>query len=298
MNHEVCAKTTGNTVIVGDCRKFFVTVAYGKSCELNSSVNGTVTCRYKPSVKKIAGEKYLFTPLECLNRMNDHRGYCRGKLKGGSCSNYGDAECDVDLYCSSETKTCQAAAQDGEDCSEAKCASNLLCVRDSKSPFERRCRGYGVFVNGHVLTADTVRGVCRSNYKDERDYCQAGPVLAGSNLKEREGMPCYYNGSRPGESQCWFHARGKAICKKGAGDLMDEWKKALAYLRRSPKCHVSAPMAQCDMGREVMSTQEEWKDAWRAISILRLEERLEGMPECVRQYLYPEVFKYSGTSTS
>eukprot|EP00826_Nyctotherus_ovalis_P004568 TRINITY_DN1099_c0_g1_i9.p1 TRINITY_DN1099_c0_g1~~TRINITY_DN1099_c0_g1_i9.p1 ORF type:complete len:269 (+),score=37.15 TRINITY_DN1099_c0_g1_i9:481-1287(+) len=266
------------------------------TCNLNNSVNATTYCKYKPMVKRLAGEKYVYTSMECLNRIADDKQYCRGKLEGASCSNYGDAECDVDLYCDSEAKICRPVAREDEDCNEAKCASNLVCARSNLRPFERYCKSYGIFFNGHILASDTPSGVCRSNYKDERDYCQTGPVLVGSNLKENEGMPCEYNGGQPGKSQCWFHARGKAICRRGAGDLMDDWKKAVAYLRLSPKCHVSAPMAQCDMGREVMSSQEEWEDAWSAISTLHLEERLEGMPECVRQHLYPDAFKYSSTS--
>ena len=66
----------------------------------------------------------------------------------------------------------------------------------------------------------------------------------------------------------------------------------LNYLNRRPKCHVDLPMAQCDMGREVVETQEKWEDIWFTLSKLHWENQIEGLLECMKSFVHPEAFKY------
>lgn len=66
----------------------------------------------------------------------------------------------------------------------------------------------------------------------------------------------------------------------------------LDYLRRRPKCHVTIPMAQCDNGRKVYKDEESWKTLWRAISRLHWENQMEGVLECMKDYVHPDSFKY------
>lgn len=66
----------------------------------------------------------------------------------------------------------------------------------------------------------------------------------------------------------------------------------MLYLRKRPKCHVSIPFAQCDMGRKVVETDEEFREIWMAITRIHWEAQLEGLPECMKLYVHPEAWKY------
>lgn len=265
---------------------------------MNDKENNTIYCHDKLKYFKLPGQKYIYTPKECFNGKADESGYCRGFEEKHSCSNNGDADCDVDLYCDPIAKSCQRVALEDEFCSmETKCASYLLCAWESGDA--SKCRGYGIYANGKSLGAGDEDDICQSNYIDNEFTCNDGPKLIGSNLRESEGAQCKYDRGHDEQANCWYHAEGYALCKKGARDLMSEWHKALGYLRRRPRCHVSIPMAQCDMGREVMGSQEEWEDIWVAIGRLHWEVQLEGLAPCMRQYVHPDTFKhiknYSGS---
>lgn len=268
-------------------------LAHGKTCDMNDKENHTIYCHTKLNYHKLPGQKFVYTPKECFNGNANNLGYCRGLERGASCSNNGDADCDVDLYCDPIRKSCQPAARSGEHCDDTtKCASYLLCAWEDGTHF--LCRNYGLYPNGKSLGAGDEDDICQSNYIDNDFTCDDGPILLGTNLKDIEGAQCKYSRGDEEEATCWYHADGHAICKKGAKDLIPEWKKALAYLRLQPQCHVSIPMAQCDMGREVMGSQKEWEDTWFAISRLHWEVQLEGLAPCMRQYVHPETFKYIG----
>jgi len=290
-DRNICAKKdSSNVVTVGDCRKFiFKNIALGMTCDMNDRVNATIYCHKKLEYKKLAGQKYVYSPRECFISKADPEGYCRGNLEGESCSNHGDADCDVDLYCGDETKTCKKAAVNGEFCGKyTKCASHLLCVEEDGSNV---CRWHGIYPNGKSLGPYDESKVCQSNYIDEYT-CTHGPLLIGSNLRNSEGERCVYSRGDPEESYCWYHSEGKAICKRGAGDLITEWRKVVEYLFKEPKCHVSIPMGLCDMGRKVVKTEKEWKDIRLAIIRLNWEVHLEGLAPCMRQYIHPEAFKH------
>jgi len=298
-DHNICAKKdASNVVTVGDCRKFiFKNIAYGMTCDMNDKVNSTIFCHRKMESKKLAGQKYVYSPKECFTSKADPEGYCRGNLEGEPCSNNGDAECDVDLYCRSETKRCTKAAVNGEFCNrDTKCASYLLCIWEYEA--NRVCREYGIYPNGKLLGPYDEDNICQSNYVTHELFCADGPLLIGSNLRKSEGEECIYTRGDPDQSYCWYHSEGKAICKRGARDLIKEWRKALEYLAKKPKCHVSIPMGLCDMGRKVVETEKEWKDIWLAIIRLHWESHLEGLAPCMRQYIHPEAFKYMSSLDS
>lgn len=63
-------------------------------------------------------------------------------------------------------------------------------------------------------------------------------------------------------------------------------------MRKRPKCHVTIPMAQCEKGRDVMPDEESWKNVWRAMSKLHWENQMEGVLECMKDYVHPDAFKY------
>lgn len=64
------------------------------------------------------------------------------------------------------------------------------------------------------------------------------------------------------------------------------------YLHKAPKCHVSIPLSQCDMGRKVVSSDEEFTKIWIAISKVHWEAHIEGLPQCLKQYIHPETWKF------
>jgi hypothetical protein len=64
---------------------------------------------------------------------------------------------------------------------------------------------------------------CRSNYINSSYYCDQAPKLIGSNIKETAGEKCGYTFGEADYSKCYYHADGKALCKKGTGDLTKDW---------------------------------------------------------------------------
>lgn len=257
---------------------------------MNDLENMTIYCHDKFEYTKLPGQKFEFSPKECLNFRHDEEGYCRGRPYGSSCRDNGDLDCDVDLFCDSDHRCAHAKAV-GEFCeNDEKCASYLLCVWEEDNHY--RCRNYGLYPNGKDLGPSDEDDICQSNYIDHNFICQDGPRLIGSNLRENPNEICNYDRGSYEKSHCWYHAEGKAICKRGAGDLMNEWRIALSYLNLRPQCHVSIPMSQCDMGRKVVSSQAEWEKIWHVISMLHWETQVQGLAHCMKQYVHPEIFKF------
>jgi len=52
-------------------------------------------------------------------------------------------------------------------------------------------------------------------------------------------------------------------------------------------------MSQCDMGRKVMASEEDWEKIWFTISRLHWEAQLEGLADCMKHFVHPEAFKYT-----
>ncbi len=61
---------------------------------------------------------------------------------------------------------------------------------------------------------------------------------------------------------------------------------------RKPSCHVTIPLAQCDMGSKVFKDKTEWQRLWFTISEVHWEAHIEGLLECMREYVHPEAFKF------
>lgn len=264
-------------------------------CDMNDHENTTIHCHERFKFRRLPGQKHVYTPKECFNDLADEEGYCRGKPVGSSCSNNGHADCDVDLYCEEPRKVCVPVGKVGDACTaERKCASYLLCAWEDGLDF--RCRNYGTYPNGKTLGPGDEDDICQSNYIDQNYLCSEGPRLTSPHLREAPGESCHYTVGSEDRSHCWYQSGGKAICKRGAGDLMNEWKTSLAYLLLQPSCHVTIPMAQCDMGRKVVASQEEWEKIWFAISKLHWDVHLEGLAQCMKQYVHPETFKYEKSS--
>lgn len=262
---------------------------------MNDQVNTTIYCHRPFQYKKLAGQKYLYSPRECFNDLADYEGYCRGKTVGSSCSNNGHADCDVDSYCEATRKICVPAGRVGDSCtSDMRCASHLLCAFENG--VEYKCRNYGTYPNGKILGPGDEDSICQSNYKNYLYYCSEGPRLTSPHLRDNENEQCHYTAGDSQLSQCWYHAEGKAICRTGVGDLMKEWNTILAYLLLMPKCHVSIPLAQCDMGRKVVKSDEEWKQIKNSIIRLHCEPQLEGLASCMKQYIHPDFDKFGDNS--
>lgn len=66
---------------------------------------------------------------------------------------------------------------------------------------------------------------CYSNFINSSYYCDSGPKLVGSNIKESTSEKCMYTFSTEEYAKCYYHAQGKAVCKKGPGDLQNDWNK-------------------------------------------------------------------------
>jgi hypothetical protein len=51
-------------------------------------------------------------------------------------------------------------------------------------------------------------------------------------------------------------------------------------------------MSQCDQGQERYKTLPEFAKVWKALSKLHWDNQLEGLADCMKQYVHPEAFKY------
>ncbi len=257
---------------------------------MNDLENSTIHCHNRFARRRLAGEMYRDSPKECFTGKADEEGYCRGAGYGESCSNNGDADCDVDMYCS-DRKVCEHARLEGESCNDlVKCASYLTCAWENGVDY--KCRPYGFHPDGESLGPGDEDEICHSKYLNHEYKCEQGPRLTHSNERDLPGEKCVYSHGDNYVAHCWYHSEGKAMCRRGAGDMQTEWHMVLAYLMKRPKCHVTLPMAQCDMGRKVMATQEEWEKTWFALSSLHWENQMEGVLECMRHFVHPEAFKY------
>ncbi len=67
----------------------------------------------------------------------------------------------------------------------------------------------------------------------------------------------------------------------------------LEYLRKRPKCHVNTPFAQCDMGGKVYHDPADWQRMWFTLSELHWEAHMEGLLDCMREYVHAEAFKFA-----
>lgn len=257
---------------------------------MNDLENTTIRCHNRFMRKRLAGEKYHDSPKECFSEHYDTEGYCRGAVYGQSCSNNGDADCDVDLYCS-ERKVCEHAKLEGEHCNAVdKCASYLLCSWEDG--YDYKCRPYGYHSNGDTLGPGDEDDICRSRYLNDEAVCEKGPRLTHSNIRDMPGEKCTYTHGPNDLARCFYHHEGKAICRKGAGDMEKDWNTVLEYLRKRPKCHVTIPLAQCDMGALVYTDKTEWEKLWFTLSEIHWEAQLEGLLPCMHRFVHPEAFKY------
>jgi hypothetical protein len=261
---------------------------------MNDMENSTIRCHNRFMRRRLAGEKVHESPKECFTGKDDEKGYCVGAKYGESCSNNGDADCDVGMFCS-DRKVCEHAGQDGDYCNRiAKCDSYLTCGWEDG--VAHKCRPYGFYENGIQLGPGDDNDICYSRFLNEQFICEKGPKLAHSNLRDTPGEKCTYSHGPTGLSRCQYHYDGKAICSRGSGEMESEWKAVIDYLKRKPQCHVTLPMAQCDKGREVFANgtagEKEWHDTWFALAKLHWEYAIEGLLPCMKRFVHPEAFKY------
>lgn len=190
---------------------------------MNDLENKTIKCHKGYPRKRLAGEKVVESPKECFSGNEDEHGYCKGAAVGESCSNNGDADCDVDLFCGQDHRTCEHAKLEGEWCTRKhKCASYLICAWEDG--MESKCRPYGFHVTGDSVGPGEEDDICEERYLNKDFICQSGPILIGHNLKDKPGDKCGYSHGEDDHAKCFYHSEGKAICRKGAGDLKAEWK--------------------------------------------------------------------------
>jgi len=188
---------------------------------MNDLQNKTINCRPRFIRKRLAGEKIRESPKECFNNIVDEKNFCRGAKHGESCTNNGDADCDVDLYCS-ERRVCEYAKLEGDYCNRKdKCASYLLCAWEDG--LDSRCRAYGYHPFGTQLGPGEEDDICSTHYINVDFKCDHGPRIAHNNIRETPGEKCVYTHGDNDISRCYYHQDGKALCRRGPGDLMDEW---------------------------------------------------------------------------
>ncbi len=190
-------------------------------CDMNDLENKTIRCHNRFPQKRLAGEMYDMSPTECFSNRADGEKFCRGAVYGESCANNGDADCDVDLYCS-ERRVCEHAKLEGENCSShVKCASYLMCAWDWNSDY--KCRPYGYHTNGESLGPGDEDDACRSHYLNDELVCEHGPRLVHSNVRGSPGDKCTYTFGENDRAQCYYHQEGKAVCRRGPGDMEAQW---------------------------------------------------------------------------
>lgn len=196
-------------------------VDMGYTCDMNDAENKTIHCHKRIARKRLAGEKYHESPKECFTEKADEKGYCRGAEYGQSCSNNGDADCDVDLYCS-ERKVCEHAKLEGENCHpDWKCASYLMCTYEDGVIM--KCRPYGTYSDGTTTGPGDEDDVCHSRYINNDYKCEKGPALTHPNLRDTPGEKCIYTHGDNDVAKCFYHNEGKAICRRGAADIRSDW---------------------------------------------------------------------------
>lgn len=196
-------------------------LARGQFCDMNDLENSTIHCHTRFQRKRLAGEKIFESPNECFTKQANPAGYCTGAKWGESCSNNGDADCDVDLYCS-DKKVCEHAHVEGDYCNDKiKCTSYLLCAWEDGVDY--KCRPYGYRANGETLGPGDEDDICRSRYLNDRFVCDKAPKITHSNVRDWPGEKCYYTHGENSVAECGFHSEGKALCKRGAGDMETEW---------------------------------------------------------------------------
>ncbi len=165
---------------------------------MNDLENTTIKCHNRFPSKKLAGQMFDQSPTECFTGIADDDHYCRGHKHGETCSNNGDADCDVDLYCS-ERKVCENAKLEGEHCNTIdKCASYLLCAWDEN--YDYTCRPYGYKANGETMGPGDEDDICRSHYLNDEAVCEPGPKLTHSNIRDAPGDQCTYTHGENGAS--------------------------------------------------------------------------------------------------
>lgn len=174
-------------------------------------------CLSNPEFIKLPGQK-CNVPANCMGTLRD--GYCRGKAAGEKCTQH--IECDVGLRCGLDL-VCETAAVEGERCDEEhlRCHSYLYCR-------ENVCTRYG------SMADDSHPGkggedLCVSHHVDKSGVCRPGPKLLGPTIVDTNEHKCVYDNGEEDYAVCGYHAEGKAICKPGDGELMEDWRAVLFY---------------------------------------------------------------------
>jgi len=189
---------------------------------MNDVDNKTVRCHTRFIRKRLAGEKFRDSPKDCFTQTADEKHYCRGAVYGHSCSNNGDADCDVDMYCS-ERKVCEHAKLEGEYCnSHERCASYLICAWEDG--VDSRCRPYGFYPNDKQLGPGDEDEICQSRFLNDDFKCEHAPSLEHSNLRDKPGDKCVYTHGPLNMARCYYQKEGKAICRKGAAQQQPDWE--------------------------------------------------------------------------
>eukprot|EP00831_Metopus_contortus_P038047 TRINITY_DN2995_c0_g1_i2.p2 TRINITY_DN2995_c0_g1~~TRINITY_DN2995_c0_g1_i2.p2 ORF type:complete len:154 (-),score=23.12 TRINITY_DN2995_c0_g1_i2:110-571(-) len=130
--------------------------------------------------------------------------------------------------------------------------------------------------------------------------------LVGSEMCIRDrymGSKCVYSNGEESRAVCGYHKEGKAICKPGDGDILmvNEWKEMLIYLDKKPKCnpYLISDLGQCDYAE--IQEGDEYLRGRIAYSILHFYNVIQGVPECVQNYVHKDywrlVKRYNGASS-
>ena len=195
---------------------------YDKSyiCNVPKMVPGTVV-----------SDRHQCLSLKTVNQSG--RAVCAGTALGGNCTS--DADCGVNLYCTSKLKICHAVAKSGEKCDLVNgplCGSSSFCVNGT-------CVLIGSLADG--VNNPNFPMACQSNWVDPLSgNCSQGWSLTSANTVNNEGDTCHitYNGvdvtgttnfTRFSFAQCLQRSDRKAVCSKGPKDTNNNFTKVFIY---------------------------------------------------------------------
>eukprot|EP00347_Sterkiella_histriomuscorum_P019433 403341645 len=180
---------------------------------------------------------------------------CSGAQEGSSCDfeQFKHDQCDVGLFCNTQSKKCQKQNEIGETCDE-----NIKCVNWGSCSFGKCVQRRSLNATEEIESS-LYRDACYNFYAIEdpetkKTYCSPGPYLNNTHVCESAQDKCSYfrlgndNGNsktftETTQCQCGYSNNGQAFCPFKEGDEQFTKTLPLAYYfwSQKPKCHIGDP---------------------------------------------------------
>jgi len=219
----------------------------------------------------------------CYSGQIDKNGFCIGK-SSGNCKSHID--CDIGLFCESDTKICVKAIEENGYCDDKKlCQSYLTC-------YENTCKKYGHLNIGMKVSEKGNSENCISNFMDsETRICEKGPILITNTNPIKLNTWCGYTYKDTIIRRwptCGYSKTGSLLCPKLEGDLEKSWLALLKYMDQKPICHVLHKYGVCE--KIEMIGCENYINGLKSMheGIPLLASNLEDFPECLKNTMFKD----------